>query len=61
MAGSWVLKVGADLIKCFTLPLTRPGGVVQLGSLLAPRERIERVAVRVMCEAGDILNKLLLE
>lgn len=55
------MKVGADLIKCFTLPLTRPGGVVQLGSLLAPRERIERVAVRVMCEAGDILNKLLLE
>ena len=53
-----VLQVIANLAECISLPLSRPGGVCQFGAILTPRERIQRIAKRVMGEAGDIVDQL---
>lgn len=53
-----ILQVLAYLAECISLPLSRPGGVRQFCAILAPRERIQRIAQRVMGEAGDIFDQL---
>lgn len=53
-----ILQVLAYLAECVSLPLSRPGGVRELCAILAPRKRIQRIAKRVMREAGDIVDQL---
>lgn len=53
-----ILQVLAYFAECVSLPLARTSGVRQFCAILAPRKRIQRIAQRVMGEAGDIVDQL---